>query len=90
MSWRAEFERRSGPSLRRLAALPRWSVLVGVVVLLVGGLLLHGAVAALLLGVLAAFLGWLLMLSWPALQPVPRLLRLLVVAALVGIAVTRF
>ena len=50
-----------------------------VAALLVAGLLVEGVVGGLLLLVLAALLGSLLYLSWPALEPGPRLLRLAVV-----------
>ncbi len=89
MSWRAELERRSVPVLRRLDALPRWFLLVAVVALLLAGLMVHGALSAAVLLVLAAFLGWLMVLSWPALDPPARLLRALVAAALVVVALRR-
>jgi hypothetical protein len=47
--------------------------------LLVAGLLVEGVVGGLLLLVLAILLGSLLLLSWPALEAGPRLLRLAVV-----------
>ncbi len=45
--------------------------------------------AGLLLFVLAGFLGWLLALSWPALVPSSRWIRLLVVVAIVAAAIWR-
>jgi hypothetical protein len=48
--------------------------------LLVAGLLVQGLVGGVLLLVLTALLGSLLYLSWPALEPAPRLLRTAVVA----------
>lgn len=60
-----------------------------VVAVLVVGLLVRGPIGALAVGVLALFLGWLLTLSWPALAPPARLLRLAVVAGLVALAATR-
>ena len=60
-----------------------------VVALLLAGLMVHGALSAAVLLVLAAFLGWLMVLSWPALDPPARLLRALVAAALVVVALRR-
>jgi hypothetical protein len=51
--------------------------------------MVHGALSAAVLLVLAAFLGWLMVLSWPALDPPARLLRALVAAALVVVALRR-
>ncbi len=85
-------QRRSLPLLRRLHALPRWLVVVAPALLLFGGLVLTGPFAwigAVLLLVVAAFLGWLTALSWPAIGPAPRALRVLVVVALVGIAILK-
>lgn len=90
MTWRADFERRSVGPLRRLSALPRWMILLGVLGVLMAGLLVQGTVGGLTLVLLAAFLGWLLTLSWPTLDPPSRLLRLAVVAGLVAVAATRF
>ncbi len=89
MTWRADLERRSVAPLRRLSALPRWAMVFVVVGVLMTGLLLPGPIGALALLLLALFLGWLLALSWPALVPTARLLRLAVVAGLVGVAATR-
>lgn len=66
-----------------MARLPRFVPFLLVAVLLVAGLLLKGVVGGLLLLVLAALLGVLLALSWPALQPGPRALRVFVVALVV-------
>jgi hypothetical protein len=67
--------------------MPRWVPFVVVAVLLVGGLVAQGVLGGGLLAVLAALLGVLLTLSWPALQPAARLLRLAVVALVVVRAV---
>jgi hypothetical protein len=58
-----------------------------VVGLLAGGVLLHGAAAALCFAGVTALFGWLLFLSWPALLPPARAVRLAVlVAMLFGVA----
>jgi hypothetical protein len=79
---RASLERRLGPLVAYVAQLPRWVPFAGVLVLLVGGLLAQGLVGAALLGVLGLALAVLLALSWPALHPGSRLVRLAVIAAL--------
>ena len=66
--------------------LPRWLPAVTVAALFVGGLAIHGWAGAALLFIVAAFLAWLATLSWPALGGQGRALRILVVAALVGLA----
>ena len=66
-----------------LGRLPKAVPFLVVAGLLVGGLLTQGVVGAVLLLVLAALLGTLLALAWPALQPGPRALRLAVVAVVV-------
>lgn len=72
---RDRLERRSWPWLVRLAAIPRWMLVVGALVLVVAGLLIPGAWGAALLLVVAAFLIWLLALSWPAIDVRGRLVR---------------
>lgn len=89
MTWRAELERRSVQPLRRLSALPRWAVVLAVLGVLMIGLLLPGPLSALPLLLIALFLGWLLVLSWPTLLPAARLVRIAVVAGLFWVAATR-
>jgi len=70
--------------------MPRWLVVITPAIVLFVGLILPGSFAWLggvLLLLVAAFLGWLTALSWPAIGPAARLLRVVVVAALAGIAV---
>lgn len=80
---RRTLEQRLGPLVVLLAGLPRAVPFLVVAALLVAGLLLQGVVGGVLLLVLAAFLGLLLALAWPVLQPRPRVLRLAVVAIVV-------
>ena len=79
------FQRASLPFLLFLTRLPRWLTVVVLSVLLVLGIIQTGSLAwlgALILTVLALFFAWLLALSWPRISPSGRLLRGLVVAAL--------
>ncbi len=78
-------QRRLAPFVVLLARMPRAVPFLLVAVLLVAGLLTQGVVGAVLLLVLAFLLATLLLLSWPALQPGPRVLRV----AVVGLVVVR-
>lgn len=80
---RLKLEQRSAGPLRVLHRMPRMILPVLMAVLLLAGLLLPSSLAGLLLLALAGFLGWLLALSWPALVTSSRLLRLVVVAAII-------
>jgi hypothetical protein len=80
---RRRVELQAGPLVILLARLPRAVPFLVVAGLLLGGLIAGGAVGGVLLLVLAALLGTLLFLSWPALPPAPRAIRSLVVAVLV-------
>jgi hypothetical protein len=91
-SGRAALERRSYPLLVSLTRVPRWLLVVFMAVCMVTGLMLDDSLAwlgALLLAVVAFFLGWLLALSWPIIGTNSRVLRLLTVVALLGIAVMK-
>ncbi|MCU1600368.1 MAG: hypothetical protein JWO22_1077 [Frankiales bacterium] len=90
MSLRRTLELRAGPALVVLARLPRWVPFVLVLGCVVGGLLLHGVAAAVLLGVVLALLGLQLFFAWPALDPAGRVLRTVVLGLIVGAAVSRF
>ncbi len=86
---RATLERRSVGPLVLMHSLPGWLVPVLIGVFLLVGLMIPSGWAGLLLLVPAAFLAWLLALSWPLLRPGGRALRALVVLLLVGAAVAR-
>jgi hypothetical protein len=83
---RASLERRSHRPLARLAALPRWSVVVGILVLVVAALIVPGLVGALLLLVVGALLAWLLALAWPVLGIAGRANRILLLVLVVAYA----
>jgi hypothetical protein len=89
---RVRFEERSAPLLAAFARAPKWAVVVGMALLLFAGLVMPaplGWLGAILLVIVASFLGWLLALSWPILGFAARVLRVIVVAALLGIAVLK-
>ena len=76
-----------------LQRVPRWLLVVLPALLLFAGLVMPAPLAwlgGILLLLVAAFLGWLLLLSWPALTQGSRTVRVITVAAVVGIAVLKF
>lgn len=83
---RAEVERRSATPLVFLHRLPRAVLPIFLAALLVAGLVASGWVAAIPLLILAAIMGWLGYLSWPALDPVNRLLRVAALVILLAVA----
>ncbi len=88
-SRRSAFERASFPYMARITALPRWLLIMAIGSSLLLGLVLSDGFAwlgAIFLLLVAAFLGWLLALSWPLLSGGRRFIRLLVVMALIGLA----
>lgn len=84
------FQRASLPLLMFLTRMPRWLTVVVLASLLVLGVIQTGPLAwlgALILLCVALFFAWLLALSWPRISPAGRLLRALVVLALVMAAI---
>ena len=75
--------------LKRLHAMPRWTIPLATVVLVFVGLFAGPIIGGLCLLVLAAFLGWLAYLAWPKLKRRDRLIRLLVLGMLTGVAVAQ-
>lgn len=82
-NFRRSVERRAGPFLVLLARAPRWVPFLVVLACVVGGLTLHGPVAAVLLGVVLLLLALQLYFAWPALVPPQRALRTVVLVLLV-------
>lgn len=89
MTWRARFERHSTAPLTRLAVARHWAIVIAVAAVFAVGLSVHGALSGLLLLLVAAGVGWLGVLSWPALGLGGRSLRVLVVSGLVLLAASR-
>ena len=86
---RASVERTSRPLLLRLHALPRAVVPLGTVVLVLVGVLAPPAVGVVALTVVGLFVGWIAYLSWPAVSASGRLLRVVMVALVAALALTR-
>lgn len=80
---------RSATFLLYLQNMPRWVLLVILVALLVGGLAISGVGGSVLLLILAGLLGWLALISWPALDVPGRVLRIAVLLILVAFALGR-
>lgn len=90
---RGNLERASIPILARLLTVPRWLIVVAMGTFLFLGLIQTGGLSwlgGIFLLIVGGFLGWLLLLSWPVLSPGRRLTRIIVVAAVLGIAVLKF
>ncbi len=90
---RSKLERRSLPLLLALQRFPRWLIVILMALCLFLGLIQTGGLAwlgGILMLVVAAFLGWLLVLSWPVITPSSRVIRSIVVAAVVGLAILKF
>ena len=86
-SSRRTVERVSHPLLLRLSVLPRWLLPVVTFGLALVGLVAGGLIGFSALALIAVFLGWLALLSWPVLTPGHRGVRVLVVAVVAGAAV---
>jgi hypothetical protein len=80
-------ERRSRLPLAYLRQLPPWTIPVLSAALLVAGLAIKGPGGAAAIVLLLVFLGWLAYLSWPRLGLAGRLLRVIILAGGVALAV---
>jgi len=90
---RVKFENVSYPIVERLNRLPKFVIIVTPGVLLFLGLVLTGAVAwigGILMLVVAAMLAWLTALSWPVIPVRSRIIRVIVVAVVIGFAGLKF
>ena len=72
-----------------LARVPRPVVFLGVLALTLVGLVLHGVLGALVLAVLLVVLLALLSVSWPALSPGQRRMRVVVLVAVAAVAAVK-
>ena len=88
--FRHAVERRSAVLLVFLHRLPRAVPGLLVLALVAVGLIAPPVVSGVALLVVAALLVWLVFLSWPGVPAVGRAVRLVVVALVVGYALTRF
>jgi hypothetical protein len=86
---RAALERVSLPLLARAARLPRAVPFLVLLALVVAGVLVGGPLGAVLVGLVALAVAWLLVLAWPALTGVERLGRIAVLLLAVALAVVQ-
>ena len=70
-------------------AAPRWLLFLVFLGVAVGAGIAPGVWGALCAVVLAAFLGWLLVLAWPKLTPTSRAVRMVVIGILLGAAIAK-
>jgi len=84
---RSNVERASLPLMTKLSSLPRAVPFLLLLALLVGGFLIKGPVGFVLMGLGAAFVGWILYLSWPLLSGTERIMRFAVLLLAVAMAV---
>ena len=87
-TFRQSVEQASLPLIRAISGRPRWLVFLATLALMLAGVLVPewGWVFFL---VVAAFLGWILYLSWPRLTPVERLMRSAVLVLVGALTVVR-
>lgn len=86
---RLKLERFSIRPLHFFRRLPKFVLPIVMGVLLFLGLFIPNPVAGLFLLILGGFLGWLLALSWPALDGSSRVIRVVVVIAVLASAIWR-
>ena len=84
---RAKIEHRSNPMVESLHRAPRTLPIVLFALLVVGGVALRGIVGGVLLGLAAAFVGWLAYLVWPRLSLPERVMRLAFLFVVVALAI---
>lgn len=80
---------RSAAVLAALLRAPRWVLVFGVIVFLLGGVFAPGLPGAALILVVTALVGWLAWLGWSATAPGGRLVRLAAVAVLLAVAASK-
>lgn len=86
---RRRIDHASLPLMTKLSNLPRLVPFLLLLALLVGGLLIGGVVGFVLMSLAAAFVAWVLYLSWPRLSSSERMMRLAVLLLAVAMAATR-
>jgi hypothetical protein len=84
---RQRIDHASLPLMTRLSRLPRLVPSVTLLALLVAGVLIGGPVGFVLMALAAAFVAWILYLSWPGLSSSERIMRFAVLLLAVAMAV---
>ncbi|HEY8821719.1 MAG TPA: DUF6703 family protein [Dermatophilaceae bacterium] len=86
---RRSVERASLPLITRLNHLPKAVPFLLLLALLVAGVFISGSVGFVLMSLGAAFVGWVLFLSWPRLNGSERIMRLAVLLLAFALAVVQ-
>jgi hypothetical protein len=86
---RQRIDQASLPLMTRLSRLPRLVPFLLLMTVLVAGVVISGPVGFALMGLGAAFVGWVLYLSWPRLTGSERIMRLAVLLLAVSLAVVQ-
>lgn len=86
---RSSVERASLPLITRLSHLPRAVPFLVMLALLVAGVVISGRAGFVLMAVAAAFVGWILFLSWPRLTGSERIMRFAVLLLAVALSVVQ-
>jgi hypothetical protein len=80
----------SAPALLRIHGLPKFLVPGLIAALMVTGLLIDPPYAGVPLTVVSVFIGWLMYLSWPLLDPRSKLIRFLVFLILIAATAIKY
>lgn len=80
----------SAPLLLRIHSLPKFLVPVVIAVLMMLGLFSPALLGGIALSVVCLFIGWLMYLSWPLLDPSSKLIRSIVFIILVTATVVKY
>ncbi len=75
--------------MTRLSRLPKFVPFAILLTLLIAGVLIHGPVGFVLMGLAALFVAWVLYLSWPVLNGSERIMRVAVLLLAVTLAVVQ-
>jgi len=86
---RSRIDRASLPLITKLSQMPRLVPFLLLLTLLIGGFLISGTLGFILMALAAAFVGWVLYLSWPRLSGSERIMRLSVLLLAVAMAVVQ-
>jgi len=86
---RMRIDHASLPLMTKLSELPRLVPFVLLLTLLVAGVVISGPVGFVLMAVAAAFVGWVLYLSWPRLTGSERIMRLAVLTLAIAMAIVQ-
>lgn len=88
-NFRKKLEILSTPALLTINNWPKWLIPLGMLAFLLVGLFVPGVVGGFFILIVGTFVGWLLFLSWPLLDPKAKIFRLLVVVVIIGSALTQ-